>query len=396
MRSAAIRGVIALALVVATMGAARTQSPSSRADDILDAYESRDFDAALKLMRGEKSAEKIAHAFQTRAGAWVAEAPAAQAAFRRRVAASAAIELVAERMNPDWPDLRDLLEWACQILRQDPAPAEWQRAWLLGSIALAERAHDYPMLLGDPTADAEASAPGTNLSTIAVLQRLGVLEEGAQPTSYLHLAHAIARFPDEPRFELAHIVMSDPQWVDVAVEDAWSSDDALKLAAVQPGADAVRAEIARRYWLRTVAAAYVALADKAPALAVECHVRAGLAYWRLHQFDTAAAQFRRVTGGDREWRSLAAFMRGDLAERASDREAAIGFYRDALAADPASRSAGSRLGALLFLSGERAEADGVMTRLLQAPPHDPWREVAYGDFRHWPEYRDALRAETPR
>jgi tetratricopeptide (TPR) repeat protein len=396
MGSGFVRAGAAVATLAAVLGAARPQSPAARADQILDAYEARDFDAALALMHGEKSTAKLARAFQTRAGAWVAEAPPAQAAFRRRVAASAAIELVGERMNPDWDDVRELLEWGCQLLRQGAAPAEWERAWLLGSIALAERAHDYAMLLGDPSADVPAASPRSDPATRAMLQRVGVLDQAGQVASYLHIGHAIARFSDEPRFELAHIVMSDPQWVDVPAGSVWMSDDALKLAAAQSGSDAVHTEIARRYWLRTVAAAYVALADKAPALAAECRVRAGVAYWRLHQFDQAGAQFRRVSSGDREWRSLAAFWRGDLAERASDPAAAADFYREAIGADPASRAAASRLGALLFLDGRRAEADDVLSRSLLTPPHDPWRELAYGDFRHWPDYRRDLRAETLR
>ena len=396
MGSGFVRAAAPVAILAAVLGAARPQSPSSRADQILDAYEARAFDAATALMHGEKSTAKLARAFQTRAGAWVAEAPPAQAAFRRRVAASAAIELVAERMNPDWDDVRDLLEWSCRLLRQEAAPAEWERAWLLGSVALAERAHDYPMLLGDPSADVPTASPLSDPTTRAMLQRVGVLDEAGQIASYLHLAHAIARFPDEPRFALAHIVMSDPQWVDVPVGAPWISDDALTLAAAQSGSDAVHTEIARRYWLRTVAAAYVALADQAPALAAECRIRAGVAYWRLHQFDQAGAQFRRVGGGDREWRSLAAFWRGDLAERASDPAAAADFYREAIDADPGARAAASRLGSLLFLAGRRAEADQAMTRSLQTPPHDPWRELAYGDFRHWPDYRRDLRAEAPR
>jgi tetratricopeptide (TPR) repeat protein len=396
MHSGLVRGVGAIAVLTALLGAAPAQSPSVRADNIIEAYEARDFDGAMALIRGEKSAAKLAKAFQTRAGAWVDEAPPAQAAFRRRVAASAAIELVAARMNPDWSDVRDLLEWACHLVRRDPAPVEWQRAWLLGSIALAERAHDYAMLLGDPSIETAPPPPISDPAAIQMLQRLGVMEEGDQPTAYLHLAHAVARFPDEPRFELAHIVMSDPQWADVPMNAAFPSDAALNAAATQPGIDGVRAEMARRHWLHTVAAAYAALADKATTLAAECRVRAGIALWRLHQFDDAAAQFRRVSSGDPEWRSLALFWRGDLAERAADTEGAAALYRQAFDLDPGARAAASRLSALLFLSGRREEAEDVTTRSLRATQGDPWRELAYGDYRHWPDYQRALRAETPR
>ena len=97
-------------------------------------------------------------------------------------------------------------------------------------------------------------------------------------------------------------------------------------------------------------------------------------------------------------RYLSFFSAGRVLEALGRPEDAMAQYAKALEAVPGAESATVALGSLEFVHDDREAAvsrlSQVFDRPLAAP--DPGRLSGYGSYLHWPELRQALRAELPR
>ena len=159
-------------MVLGASEAARTQDPRGKrpVQEILQDYERGSFNEAVAAAATSagKDLRVLLRDLNQAVPGWF---PVGFADERRRLAvASLALEVVMERRDALWSDSgKLLLEWACSLLRRNDTPLAAERLWHLAAIGVIQGA-----------SDGEA------------LER--------------HLAHAELRFPDEPRFVLAHAV----------------------------------------------------------------------------------------------------------------------------------------------------------------------------------------------
>jgi hypothetical protein len=76
-------------------------------------------------------------------------------------------------------------------------------------------------------------------------------------------------------------------------------------------------------------------------------------------------------------------------------ERAIRQYEAAYDVIPGAASAGTALGAAMFVAG-LPHTERVFEQVLTGDIVDPWREYCFGDLRLWPTYVELLRAQLPR
>ena len=132
----------------------------------------------------------------------------------------------------------------------------------------------------------------------------------------------------------------------------------------------------------------------------EAMVRLGELRLRTGAVDDALKLFDRAESATRDPYViyLARFLKGQALERQKHPADAVWAYRGALAAVPRAQSASMALAAQLFLTDERAEAAAVLNANLSdgRQPVDPWRALADGDDRFWPELIARLRSAIVR
>jgi tetratricopeptide (TPR) repeat protein len=290
---------------------------------------------------------------------------------RRLAAASFALELTHARLETDWHALWPLLEWGCEQFRTGGPPTETERVWQLALLAVSGRAHDFGRLERGPTPDWAVGPPKPI--------DLDSLRSYAGTTG--HLAHAIARFPDEPRVLLATALVSRGLFYYESARNA-KRETAASVAAVQ-----------RTGWLRALA--FLEGIRAHPSLALEAHMRAGYVHYAMGSYSTALNLERLALAGSPDPRIayLAHFVAGRalLAMKRPD-EAAQEFER-ALAIQPRAQSAVLALTALQSSSAAMTPSFASLRRALDSHDvfDDPWRLFGYGDYARWPQLRTALR-----
>src|SRR5262249_31983233 len=149
-----------------------------------DATEARTF--ATQVDKG-----KAVKAFQDEGRRW-APGPGK----RHLIAAAFALD-VSQRWigTEDWRWAREMLGWSCAQLAATPLPDPSERLWHLAAIALIEGNDDWLFLTGRLPNAPRPAGTGRASTDRELLQG--------------HLAHAMTRFPDEPRFRLAVVVAAD-------------------------------------------------------------------------------------------------------------------------------------------------------------------------------------------
>jgi hypothetical protein len=360
---------------------------------LLDRYAAGDFDAVAALLATKIDFEDLLKQLKADGPAWIISKGSEARELRELTAATFALEAArADEWNqwrvrqrqppieaPDGPPYNPpdvlywrppplLIEWGCQLFRRDPTPRPVERLWQLAALAVAERAEDADFLVGT----------------------------GGQPVAnsqdeIVHLRHVLDRFPNEPRFKLAHAIATE--WRTWPQRARW------------PGSmNASRADAAMT--------ALLALQDEVD-IAAEVSLRVGALHLRRREPDEALKRFERVESTTREpyLIYLARFFTAQAFEakarqakgpEAPEREApgreapgrdatryeaeAARAYRRALATVPHAQSAALPVAAFLFKVDRRAEAyevveDALKPDLLRA---DPWRGYADADDRFWP------------
>jgi hypothetical protein len=387
----------------------QTQSPSQAQTRIpkLPAQARSIYEYFDKYAAGEVSApqefartanEKQIKAIEEQAARWITANPSAHQ--RRRVAvASFVLEVAREwQGTPNWHLGRRLISWACHEFSSTKTPPErGEQLWYLASVALVGGAEDWWFLIG-------RSAFGD------------ARKSGKQPVEDElfrgHLAHAVARFPNDPRFALAGAVSieslswevggigRDPnQRGIIAGEIAREAltrtnndwDDSGALPKVKRGQTTGPGIIQ----VLQVAQRYASLANEPP-IAAEASIRAGVLSHRIANYEQAIGHLARVPQltEDPFFVHLSRLIEGVVRERQGRDEDAVEAYRAALQAVPRAQTASTMLTARLIKMGRLADAAKVADEFFSGPPVvDPWRQYRLGDFRSWPSLMKQLRAE---
>jgi tetratricopeptide (TPR) repeat protein len=301
---------------------------------------------------------------------WIAADPAT--ADRRRAAvAGFIVELAAARQEADWGRLSDLVEWACaQVLRAGGPPTPFERSWHMATTALAGRARVRVWLLG-PFARLPHQKPRT--------------PQEDDPPSPRHLMHALERFPDDPRFQLARVMA----WL-------WGRDSEPMRNMRAAWRDNLRRGAPSRAPQLEALVAFEPL-TAIPAVAAEAWIRMGLIHVTVGDHAAALAAFAHAqpVASAPALAYLSHFLAGRALEALERPADAIPAYRKALAIVPDAESASIALASLLFLRNEREASVALVDRAFGAPgaPTDPGRLTGYGFFLQWPAIKAAMRAE---
>ena len=119
---------------------------------------------------------------------WAGPRDAPDAARRRLAVATYIVEFIDLNFEASWKRGfgGDLIEWACELLREAP-PRAAERAWHLSAIALFERAHAFELRVPVPS------------------QRYGL-------QSLPHVTHAEQRFPGDGQWTLARALDAELTW----------------------------------------------------------------------------------------------------------------------------------------------------------------------------------------
>jgi hypothetical protein len=234
----------------------------------------------------------------------------------------------------------DVIEWACEILREStPLPAE--RTWHLASIAALER------FRGQAALDA-------------------------------HIAHAEARFPKDPEWALARAVSQELR--------TWP--ERRDQADYKPPAGFAASAVDSRYREAAVNTG----------TRQEAHLRWGYFELRRGHIDNALSQFGEVGEPDdlvlRYWLHL---FQGRALERSGRLAEAASAYRLACSDVPYAQSATIALAAVLVADHKTDEAAALTSQMLSVPPAlDPWNFYTFPATRTWPQLMAKLReAITP-
>jgi tetratricopeptide (TPR) repeat protein len=144
---------------------------------------------------------------------------------------------------------------------------------------------------------------------------------------------------------------------------------------------------------KAITAFQALLAD--PALAGEAALRIGYLELRRKQWRAALARFEaaRLTSADPMLRAIADYLAGWVHEQQDQPDEAIVAYRRAHAITPLMRNLTTRLSALLFLRGERAEAYALLDPAINVRPAltDLLFVLERADARFVPESLAAIR-----
>src|SRR5579864_402101 len=405
------------ALSAATAMRIHAARPALSVVDLLEAYDRADYGVVVAgLDRRAADLARDGHLqnngdvadFDLNARPWIAAGGPQQSAHRRLVAATVALEAAHARRSEAPAPSPPFAIWACALMREDP-PTEGtnaERLWYIASVSALEDLGAWHILL--PVVLSEARR-----------RQMWPLE--ADEGIAGHLAHAIARFPDDPRLRLAQVEAEDSlteghslmtqglRFIEPDVDSHLQlrSDEVSQktLAELRSRSDTPRA-LARRPAatilshldsLPEIANGYLALEGYGD-LRAEMEVRFAYAEGRLSQWKVASAHLERVP--DLTHDSLIVYwsdyVRGWVLQHEGEPDAAIAAYREALALVPNVPSATALLADRLFLtdrSSDRLEAYRLLDAVyrMDPVPVDPWLLYWKGDGRLWPERIKQLR-----
>ena len=301
-------------------------------------------------------------------------------AERRAAAAAFLLELTHARLETDWGRLSDLIEFTCAGLRTAGPPSPFELAWHRASIALASRGRARLWLLGE----------------YAALPHQRRRPPTAHDPHPRHLVHALDRFPGDPTLRLAQVVA----WT-------WGRDQEPVRNVRRRSADSGPADAleGRRPLSpvnlpqREALVALQPLVDD-PVVGAEALVRIAHVHLTMGQHPAALQALQRAQQREAGTaiRYLSFFSAGRVFEALGQPEDAIAQYTKALDVVPNAESATIAVASLQFVHDEREAAVTLLGQVFDhpVPAPDPGRLTGYGSFIHWPQLRQALRAELPR
>ena len=355
-----------------------TQRPARQASvaDLLARYDRGDRTAIVTHFDAIDDYSSVRTGVEGAVSRWLKESPASDVQRRRLIGATFALEVARTGLETAWVSVRPLVEFGCELVRQNP-PTPTEEIWQLASIALAERARDTRLLLGQDAPEIAVDPFGG--------RPLPPFGNSIAPYGFRnvdHLSHARGRFPLQPRFRLAEAVVSEPALENVPPRDRSPNSNNRILDS----------------WWSASLARFIPLLDD-DVVGAEAHLRSGSLLLRLRRPEPALqhlAAANRVST-DPFVTYLARYFAGEGHELRGRRSLAEDAYRGALEIVPGAQSGVARLSALLFLLDDRRGADDLVSAAfrLRPPPEDPWRLYSYGDFRRWGMLIASLRGALP-
>jgi len=351
---------------------ARTRSATG---DALDRYAAGDYDRALAVLMG------IGSFNPEHAQAWVDAGEGAESrAHRLLIAGTLALEVVAAKEN--WPS--QIVEWACDAFRAAGPPTANEALWLRASVALAEGREMWPFLVKPGQANANAKPAAREAVAGA-------------PADTGHLAHARARFPEDPYFVMAEAVAAEVKASAPADPLAPHSEQTPvasdRISSLLDGPAPL--SVAQKTGLESALTSLQSLMTN-PAVGAEARVRAGFIELRLGHADRALPLLREAAATATEpfVKYLAHLYAGWTLAHTGHNDDAIAEYRAALGIVPHARSAATLLTSLLVMSDKIADAEALVDReiaMRAADNTDPWRVDLLGDYRNYPALIAQLR-----
>jgi hypothetical protein len=334
---AADRGAAAVAPRPAQSRAAADSPLNLSVMDALELYALGD-PVVMKLVAEPRAIGSISTALARDGSAWIRANGTSEAAHRRLVAVTFALEAVRHGMDAtnDLRSVGDLIRWASGELRQETAGTSGERLWRHGVLAILQGA----------------------VALDWVDRELNV---------------AKSRFPAEPRWLLIRAWHTELTGVRAAFPTPLEGAIQLPPSVIRAYEDAMRAPETR--------------AEAATRLAfLRCASgRADLA------IDLATQGATLTTEPD--IRSLAHLIHGWALTRLSRPAEALAEFRAAHESLPASQSAALWFARSLFLAGQRAEAESLVDETTRTGLEelDPFKLYPRGDFRLWPALIAELR-----
>lgn len=345
-----LRGAGFAIALACTLALAPVQG-GSRVTALLDLYLAGSHDEALAPLRAAGDVDTVVEELARDSGAWALKAETPEEIQRRRLAAaSLALEFAVLRMADEWQTLSPLIEWGCAQVRQAGA-SDAELAWHRAALAAIQGARDNVL---------------ARESALAIEQPKRGSKAGPVPLCAL-------RFPSDPVVQFAR---GFHQEFYVPVEGTMSM--------VSPGA-------ATRAYVRAVD--FYRRASEDPELADESTLAIGYIHLRMKRHGLALDELvAPAASPDPFVRYLAHLLRGRALEQTGKAGEAADAYRAALDVIPHAQSASIALAASRHVQDRADEAIAIMTASFAArPAEDPWREYGFGQFRHWPRYRDRMR-----
>ena len=258
---------------------------------------------------------------------------------RRRELAAFALEAAFARVDQGTV-AGHLAEWGCRHIRRITKLGEFEHRWHLAAFSVLSGAVDPDNLQG-------------------------------------HYTHVKFQFPGEPRLPYERAVASE-----LSTAGFFTKGNVSAAQLTERGEEA-----AKRY--REAAAS----SDKA--IVAEAYLHLGHVEAGLGRYEPALAALDQVAPntGDGALLYLASLFRGQILERQGQTDAARQAYDAALKLQPGAHSATIALASMLFLKGDRAEADRLVSGLLSRtePVNDPWWLYWPADFRYGQVRMQAMR-----
>jgi tetratricopeptide (TPR) repeat protein len=234
-----------------------------------------------------------------------------------------------------------LVEWGCRQIRRITKPGDFEQRWHMAAFAVLGGAIDPDNLQA-------------------------------------HVTHMKFQFPNEPRLPFERALASELSAADVFTKRKVSPDDVAER----------NGEAAKRYREATGSAD--------PAVQAEAWLRLGRVELARGRFDEAMSALDHAEPmlSDPALKYLGLLFRGMTLERLKQTDAARQAYQAALTLNPGAHAATTALANLLFRTGERAEADRLMSALVarSQPVIDPWWFYWPGDYRFGTARIQAVRA----
>lgn len=360
-------GVLLLTIPILGQG---KDNPRAAVFSLLAVYDAGHYDA-FDLMLAAQPKGPLATALRRDGERWVNTGPADTRDHRRMVVGAVALEITGAGLRDEWDLVYPAIEWACKQVVATAPGSEAEHLWHLGALSLL---HDGGGMM--PT---------------------GQIIEG-------HLTrHSLKRFPGSSRIQLGAVTDEERDVYVPVRRNVVQKEVPFEVMRRFRG----RADDVVKHYATLMAAPDVApdVADEARLRLGAFHLRLGIRAEKMEMAESASERSDRVDDGiamlapltgttDRYVGYVATFLTGSaLRHKGRNAEAAAAF-RQALAFVPGAMSASLGLSSILVAAGD---VDGAIAAVngasTAAAPLDPWRMFAFGDARHWPQWRDGLRRE---
>jgi tetratricopeptide (TPR) repeat protein len=381
-------------------------SPQAPANELLDAYETGQYDRVPGAIRTLAQGEAVYQSLVTDGPAWIAAGSDPAAVSRRRVvAATFVLEVAGLRLSPfgDDPVQRDvrlkLIAWGGSALTTSQLPGQSGKDGRPSNVDWYRKvpSGDLPVLPIEALWFRAAAV---------VLQRAdwgGLIEDSTavvKPSpAYPLFSLALKRFPKEPNLLLARAAAEERVALITRATPAGMDEDPRFIGEVLPGVEG-RVGWARQPLLDHAAAHFKDL-TVSDVVGAEAALRLGYKELAVGRRALAREWFGKVRSATSDPYLL--FLSQLFAAVAWERDGrameAEGAYRAALEVVPRVRSASTLLAALLFRAGRRPEATALLEAGLLTRPvvDDPWRVFLKGttpDTRRWPALLIELRDDA--